>query len=160
MPMRTIEEVLGLAPVIPVLTIERSEWAVPLARALVAGGLRALEITLRTDVALDAVRAIAQSVPDAVPGVGTVTTPEDLSEARAAGAHFAVSPGFSSDLVTAAAISAISARDRYGERGYGGATDWSAVFEVFSSRGNGWTKYSSRPCRAIPEPYLLPHRRR
>ena len=100
--MRTIEEVLGLAPVIPVLTIERSEWAVPLARALVAGGLRALEITLRTDVALDAVRAIAQSVPDAVPGVGTVTTPEHFSEARAAGAHFAVSPGFSSDLVTAA----------------------------------------------------------
>ena len=102
MPMRTIEEVLGLAPVIPVLTIERIEWAVPLARALVAGGLRALEITLRTDVALDAVRAIAQSVPDAMPGVGTVTTPEDFSEARAAGAHFAVSPGFSSDLVTAA----------------------------------------------------------
>ena len=59
MPMRTIEEVLGLAPVIPVLTIQRSECAVPLARALVAGGLRALEITLRTDVALDAVRAIA-----------------------------------------------------------------------------------------------------
>ena len=77
MPMRTIEEVLGLAPVIPVLTIGRSEWAVPLARALVAGGLRALEITLRTDVAFGAVRAIAQFVPDAVPGVGTVTRPED-----------------------------------------------------------------------------------
>ena len=102
MAMRTIEEVMNLAPVIPVLTIKRAEHAVPLARALLAGGLRVLEITLRTDVALDAVRAIAQSVPEAVPGVGTVTTPEDLSEARAAGAQFAVSPGFSSDLVTAA----------------------------------------------------------
>ncbi|SVA65018.1 uncharacterized protein METZ01_LOCUS117872, partial [marine metagenome] len=79
MAMRTIEEVMNLAPVIPVLTIKRAEHAVPLARALLAGGLRVLEITLRTDVALDAVRAIAQSVPDAVPGVGTVTTPEDFS---------------------------------------------------------------------------------
>ena len=102
MAMRTIEEVMNLAPVIPVLTIKRAERAVPLARALLAGGMRVLEITLRTDVALDAVRAIAQSVPEAVPGVGTVTTPEDLSEARAVGAQFAVSPGFSSDLVTAA----------------------------------------------------------
>ena len=102
MAMRTIEEVMNLAPVIPVLTIKRAERAVPLARALLAGGLRVLEITLRTDVALDAVQAIAQSVPEALPGVGTVTTPEDLSEARAAGAQFAVSPGFSSDLVTAA----------------------------------------------------------
>ena len=101
MALRTINEVLNLAPVIPVLTIERVEWAVPLARALVAGGLRALEVTLRTDVALDAVRAIAQTVPDAVPGVGTITSPEDVTKARAAGACFAVSPGFSSDLAMA-----------------------------------------------------------
>ncbi|MDE0941104.1 MAG: bifunctional 4-hydroxy-2-oxoglutarate aldolase/2-dehydro-3-deoxy-phosphogluconate aldolase [Alphaproteobacteria bacterium] len=98
----TIFQVMDLAPVIPVLTIERIEDAVPLAKALVDGGLPALEITLRTNVALAAIKAIADAVPDAVPGVGTVTTPEDLSQARAAGARFAVSPGFAPDLVQAA----------------------------------------------------------
>ena len=98
----TIFQVMDLAPVIPVLTIERIEDAVPLAKALVDGGLSALEITLRTNVALAAIKAIADAVPDAVPGVGTVTTPEDLSQARAAGARFAVSPGFAPDLVQAA----------------------------------------------------------
>ena len=102
MVMRTINDVLDLAPVIPVLTIERVEWAVPLAKALVTAGLRALEVTLRTEVALDAVRAIAQTVPDAVPGVGTVTSPEDIFKAKAAGASFTVSPGFSRDLAEAA----------------------------------------------------------
>ena len=102
MAIRTINDVLDLAPVIPVLTIERVEWAVPLAEALVTGGLRALEVALRTDAALDAVRAIAQTVPDAVPGVGTVTSPEDIFKAKAAGASFTVSPGFSRDLAEAA----------------------------------------------------------
>ncbi len=99
----TIEQVMGLAPVIPVLTIERVEDAVPLAQALVRGGLRALEITLRSDAALAAIAAIAGAVPDAVPGVGTVTSADDLAKARAAGARFAVSPGFAPDLVEAAA---------------------------------------------------------
>jgi len=94
----TIEQVMDLAPVIPVLTIEHLQHAVPLARALVKGGLRALEITLRTDAALAAIGAIASAVPDAVPGVGTVTTVADLTKARAAGARFAVSPGFATDL--------------------------------------------------------------
>ena len=83
----TIEQVIGLAPVIPVLTIERVEDAVPLAQALVKGGLRALEITLRSDVALAAIAAIAGTVPDAVPGVGTVESPDDMASARAAGAR-------------------------------------------------------------------------
>ena len=99
----TIEQVMGLAPVIPVLTIERVEDAVPLAQALVKGGLRALEITLRSDAALAAIAAIAGTVPDAVPGVGTVESPDDMASARAAGARFAVSPGFAPDLVEAAA---------------------------------------------------------
>ncbi len=99
----TIEQVMGLAPVIPVLTIERVEDAVPLAQALVRGGLPALEITLRSAAALAAIEAIAGAVPDAVPGVGTVTSPDDLARARGAGARFAVSPGFAPDLVAAAA---------------------------------------------------------
>ncbi len=79
--------------VVPVLTIPRVELAAPLARALVAGGITHLEVTLRTDCALAAIEAIAARVPEAVPGVGTVTRPEHLSEARNAGARFAVSPG-------------------------------------------------------------------
>jgi 2-dehydro-3-deoxyphosphogluconate aldolase/(4S)-4-hydroxy-2-oxoglutarate aldolase len=80
-------------PVIPVLTIERLEDAVPLARALVAGGLPVIEITLRTDVALDALRAIAADVPDVIAGIGTVTKPADIARACDAGARFLVSPG-------------------------------------------------------------------
>lgn len=89
-------------PVIPVIVIETLEQAVPLARALVAGGVRVLEVTLRTPVALDAVRAISAEVPDALVGVGTVTTPAQLDAAREAGACFAVSPGLTPALAEAA----------------------------------------------------------
>lgn len=88
-----IEEVLALAPVVPVLTIEEADHAVPLARALVAGGLFALEVTLRTPAAMEAIRRIAAEVKDAVPGVGTVTSREQRKAAAEAGAKFAVSPG-------------------------------------------------------------------
>ena len=98
----TIEQVLTLAPVIPVLSIERVEHAVPLARALLEGGLPVLEITLRTEPALAAIAAIAEALPEVLPGVGTVTTVEDLAKARTAGARFAVSPGFAPDLAQAA----------------------------------------------------------
>jgi 2-dehydro-3-deoxyphosphogluconate aldolase/(4S)-4-hydroxy-2-oxoglutarate aldolase len=79
--------------VIPVLTIERMGTAVPLARALVAGGLKVIEVTLRTAAALDAVRAIAREVPAAVIGVGTVIAPADIEPAINAGARYLVSPG-------------------------------------------------------------------
>lgn len=84
---------LALAPVIPVLTIRDAATAVPLARALVAGGLPVIEVTLRTPVALDAIRAIARDVPDAVVGAGTITRVEDIQAATAAGSRFLVSPG-------------------------------------------------------------------
>ena len=98
----TTSQVMALCPVIPVLTIERASDAVPLARALVAGGIRAIEITLRTPGALEAVRAIADDVPDAIPGVGTVLTAADLDAALAAGARFAISPGATPALLAAA----------------------------------------------------------
>lgn len=88
-----IDEVLALAPVVPVLTIEEADHAVPLARALVAGGLFALEVTLRTPAALESIRRIASEVKEAVPGVGTVTSREQRKAAAEAGAKFAVSPG-------------------------------------------------------------------
>ncbi|MDD3837444.1 MAG: bifunctional 4-hydroxy-2-oxoglutarate aldolase/2-dehydro-3-deoxy-phosphogluconate aldolase [Phenylobacterium sp.] len=84
---------LSLAPVVPVLTIEDADHAVPLARALVAGGLYALEVTLRTPAGLESIRRIAAEVAEAVPGVGTVTSREQRAAAAQAGARFAVSPG-------------------------------------------------------------------
>jgi 2-dehydro-3-deoxyphosphogluconate aldolase / (4S)-4-hydroxy-2-oxoglutarate aldolase len=92
---------LFVAPVIPVLTIETASSAVPLARALVAGGLPAIEVTLRTAAALDAVRAIAAEVPDAIVGVGTVTEHGDIERACRAGARFLVSPGTPAALADA-----------------------------------------------------------
>ena len=100
-----IDEILNAAPVVPVIVIERIEQAVPLAQALVDGGLRVLEVTLRSDVAMQAVAQIAKSVPDAILGVGTVTRPGQFDECRQAGATFAVSPGLT-DALTAASRAA------------------------------------------------------
>ena len=99
--------IAALAPVIPVLTIERQADAVPLAQALVRGGLRVLEITLRTGVALEALRAISSEVPDAVVGAGTVLNAHQLNDAGKAGARFVVSPGCTPGLATAAAASGL-----------------------------------------------------
>jgi len=96
-----IREIVGLAPVIPVLTITELEHAVPLARALSAGGLRVLEITLRTPVALAAIDAMRKAVPDAVIGVGTLTRAVDFAAADRAGAQFGVTPGLTPELAAA-----------------------------------------------------------
>jgi 2-dehydro-3-deoxyphosphogluconate aldolase / (4S)-4-hydroxy-2-oxoglutarate aldolase len=95
------ESVLDLVPVVPVVVVEDLDHAVPLARALVAGGLPVVELTLRTPVALDAVRAIAAEVPEITLGVGTVCTPAQAEAAAAAGAGFLVSPGTTPDLLRA-----------------------------------------------------------
>ncbi|MQY08025.1 bifunctional 4-hydroxy-2-oxoglutarate aldolase/2-dehydro-3-deoxy-phosphogluconate aldolase [Actinomadura macrotermitis] len=87
------DELLNLAPVVPVVVLEDAAAAVPLARALVAGGLPVIEVTLRTPAALEAVRRIAAEVPDAVVGAGTVVRPEDAERSLDAGARFLVSPG-------------------------------------------------------------------
>ncbi len=102
-----LEPVLTAVPVVPVLTIKDARTAVPLARALVKGGLQAIEITLRTAAALDAVKAVAAEVEDAFAGVGTVLDAAQLRQAEAAGATFAVSPGASPGLLDAAADSAV-----------------------------------------------------
>jgi 2-dehydro-3-deoxyphosphogluconate aldolase/(4S)-4-hydroxy-2-oxoglutarate aldolase len=97
-----VERAMRLAPVIPVVVIEDALAAVPMARALVAGGTPAIEVTLRTAAALEAVRAIAAEVEGAVVGVGTVLGEADLRAAHAAGARFAVSPGATARLLDAA----------------------------------------------------------
>lgn len=122
-----IGEILAIGPVIPVLTLSGPTEGVPVARALVAGGLRVLEITLRTAGALEALRAIAAEVPEAVAGVGTVLAPDRFEEARRAGAQFAVSPGHTERLLAAAettglpylpGVATVSEAMALAERGY------------------------------------------
>ena len=96
-----IDAIMRIAPVIPVIVIEDEAHAVPLAKALVAGGLRVLEVTLRTPAALGAIRAMKQ-VEGAIVGAGTVTNPRDLDAALEAGSEFIVSPGLTENLGKAA----------------------------------------------------------
>ena len=102
MAAMTIAEVLALSRFVPVVTIERAEDAVPLARALLSGGMRVIEVTLRTEAALAAIRAIAAEAPEMAAGAGTCLKAADLAEAAASGAKFAVSPGFTTELAAAA----------------------------------------------------------
>ena len=97
-----VETLMRLAPVIPVVIIDDAKAAVPMARALVAGGIPTIEVTLRTPAALEAIRAIAAEVEGAVVGCGTALTARDLQAALQAGARFAVSPGTSPHLLDAA----------------------------------------------------------
>jgi 2-dehydro-3-deoxyphosphogluconate aldolase/(4S)-4-hydroxy-2-oxoglutarate aldolase len=100
-PSPSAASVLDLAPVVPVVVVSDASRAVPLARALVAGGLPAIEVTLRTPAAPDAIRAIAEEVPDAVVGAGTVLTPGQVTRCVDAGARFLVSPGWTDALLAA-----------------------------------------------------------
>ena len=149
-----ISAIAALAPVIPVLTIERQADAVPLARALVRGGLRVLEITLRTGIALEAVRAIAGEVPDAVVGAGTVLNDRQLDQARQAGARFVVSPGCTSALAMAAAssgvpflpgVQTVSEAMTLAERGFG----LLKYFPAEASGGVAWLKAVGAPLAGI-----------
>ncbi|MFB7242619.1 keto-deoxy-phosphogluconate aldolase [Streptomyces populi] len=106
-PPSSRASVLDLAPVVPVVVVADALDAVPLARALVAGGLPAIEVTLRTPAALDAIRAVAAEVPDAVVGAGTVLTPEHVAASLAAGARFLVSPGWTDGLLDAMRASGV-----------------------------------------------------
>lgn len=103
----TAEDALRLSPVMPVVVIDDPAQAEPLARALLAGGVRTIEITLRTPAALDAVRAISRAVPEMVVGAGTVLCEADLDNAIDAGARYALSPGGTPKLMKAARKKAI-----------------------------------------------------
>lgn len=100
-----LEKILIPARIVPVLTIDRAEDGVPLARALVAGGVKVLEVTFRTEAAAAAAKAIIAEVPDAIVGIGTVLNADDLRRAQDLGARFAVSPGATPELLDAAAAS-------------------------------------------------------
>ncbi|RBP15508.1 2-keto-3-deoxy-phosphogluconate aldolase [Roseiarcus fermentans] len=101
------DAITALAPIIPVLTVRSVEDGLAQARALVAGGLTAIEVTLRTPSALAAIAAIADQVPGAVVGAGTIVSPDQIDDAVAAGARFLVSPGATTDLAEAAAAAPV-----------------------------------------------------
>ncbi|MGV0085394.1 bifunctional 4-hydroxy-2-oxoglutarate aldolase/2-dehydro-3-deoxy-phosphogluconate aldolase [Rahnella aceris] len=101
------EHILTAGPVVPVIVINKLEQAVPLAKALVAGGVRVLEVTLRTACAMDAIRAIASDVPEAILGAGTVLNAQQLQDVTDAGAQFAISPGLTDELLAAATAGSI-----------------------------------------------------
>ena len=99
---RTIKDIMAISPIVPVMVINNVEHAVPLAKALVKGGLKVLEITLRTPAALESIRRIKAEVPDAVVGAGTIINVETLNKAIEAGAEFIVSPGTTNTMIDAA----------------------------------------------------------
>ena len=145
-------------PVIPVLTIERAADAVPLARALVAGGLPVIEVTLRTKAALEAIRAIAAEVPDCIVGVGTVLRAADVAAAIAAGAKYLVSPGTPPELAAALADCAIpvlpgcatvSEAMALGARGF-------KVLKFFPAEASGGTAWLKSIAAPLPELKFCP----
>jgi 2-dehydro-3-deoxyphosphogluconate aldolase/(4S)-4-hydroxy-2-oxoglutarate aldolase len=153
-----LDTVLSLAPVVPVVIVDDVTHAVPLARALVRGGLRVIEITLRTAVALDAIRAIVGEVAEAVVGVGTVLEPNQLAAARAAGARFAVTPGATARLLDVAAgeglpllpgIATVSEAMALIERGYGFA-------KFFPAEPAGGAAYLSALASPLPQLKFCP----
>ncbi|MBS0569619.1 MAG: bifunctional 4-hydroxy-2-oxoglutarate aldolase/2-dehydro-3-deoxy-phosphogluconate aldolase [Proteobacteria bacterium] len=148
-----LESILRTAPVVAVVTIDDADAAVALARALCAGGIVAIEVTLRTPLALAAIRAIADAVPQAAVGAGTVLSAADFAAAAAAGAKFAVSPGATDGLLAAAASSALpwlpgvataGEAMALAERGY-------AVQKFFPAQAAGGVEY----LRSLAGP--LPH---
>jgi 2-dehydro-3-deoxyphosphogluconate aldolase/(4S)-4-hydroxy-2-oxoglutarate aldolase len=103
MRQEALRRIMLRAPVIPVIVVQELKHAVPLAEALCAGGLNVLEVTLRTPVALEAIRAMRRAVPEAIVGVGTITRAEHFRQADEAGAQFGVSPGLTPELAKASA---------------------------------------------------------
>jgi 2-dehydro-3-deoxyphosphogluconate aldolase/(4S)-4-hydroxy-2-oxoglutarate aldolase len=148
----TLQKKLEDSPVVAVLVLDRIEYAVPLAKALHAGGVTAIELTLRTPVALDAIRLLRDKAPEMMIGTGTVLTPEQVREAAAAGASFAVSPGMNTRVVNEARDAGLSFAP-----GVATPTDVELALECgcrllkfFPAEPMGGLKY----LRAIAAPYL------
>jgi 2-dehydro-3-deoxyphosphogluconate aldolase/(4S)-4-hydroxy-2-oxoglutarate aldolase len=142
---------LSGTPVVPVLTIERAEHAVPLARALASGGLKIIEVTLRTRAARAAIEAIAVHVPECVVGAGTVLSEPDVASALAAGAKYLVSPGTTAELGEALAAAPVPALP--GCASVSEALTLSALgfrvlkfFPAEASGGIAWLKSVAAPC--------------
>lgn len=131
------DTLFAAGPVVPVIVIKDLATAVPLAKALVAGGIRVLEVTLRTPVALDAIKLLAEQVPEAIVGAGTVTTPEQLAKVIEAGAKFAISPGLTRELLHAGKESQIPL-----------IPGIASISELMEGTGLGYTHFKFFPAEA------------
>jgi len=152
------EEIFRQGPVVPVVVIHKVEHAVSLAKALMAGGIRVIEITLRTPVAAEAIRAISQDVPGAIVGAGTVTSAEELTAVAEAGAVFAISPGLTVELLQAAnqgSIPLIPGISTVSELMTGMALGYTH-FKFFPAEAAGGIKMLKAISGPFPQPYLRP----
>jgi len=131
------DTLFAAGPVVPVIVIKDLATAVPLAKALVAGGIRVREVTLRTPVALDAIKLLAEQVPEAIVGAGTVTTPEQLAKVIEAGAKFAISPGLTRELLHAGKESQIPL-----------IPGIASISELMEGTGLGYTHFKFFPAEA------------
>ena len=153
--------IMALAPVIPVLTVASVEDGLAQAKALVAGGLYAIEVTLRTPSALAAIQAIAKSVPDAVVGAGTIVSAEQINQAVAAGAKFLVSPGAPPSLAKAAAQAPVPFLPGCATASEAMALQraWLPGAQALSRRSGRGREAAGVACRAPARSALLPDRR-
>jgi 2-dehydro-3-deoxyphosphogluconate aldolase / (4S)-4-hydroxy-2-oxoglutarate aldolase len=151
-------DLLTISPVVPVVVIEDAEHAVPLARALLGGGVRIIEVTLRTDAGLSAIERIAAEVPDIVVGAGTVTTPQQAAAVTRAGARFIVLPGSPERLLSAAldtglpllpAATTLTEMMRLGEHGI-------TVLKFFPAEPSGGVRYLSAVAGPLPQLQFCP----
>lgn len=135
--MISSEQLFNQGPVVPVLVIKDVAHAVPLAKALIEGGIRVLEVTLRTPAALDVIREIASKVPEAMIGAGTVTNAAQLKEVAEAGAKFAISPGLTTELLEAGNQANIAL-----------IPGVSSISELMKGRDLGYTHFKFFPAEA------------
>ncbi|GGD64191.1 bifunctional 4-hydroxy-2-oxoglutarate aldolase/2-dehydro-3-deoxy-phosphogluconate aldolase [Lacimicrobium alkaliphilum] len=135
--MISSEQLFNQGPVVPVLVIKEVAHAVPLAKALIEGGIRVLEVTLRTPAALDVIREIADKVPEAMIGAGTVTNAAQLKEVAEAGAKFAISPGLTTELLEAGNEANIAL-----------IPGVSSISELMKGRDLGYTHFKFFPAEA------------
>jgi len=151
-------ELLTLSPVMPVVVVDDAEQAAPLARALLRGGIRVVEVTLRTPAALAAIERVAAEVPDVVVGAGTVTTPEQAEQAAKAGASFLVTPGSTDRLLDAVqqtglpflpGVSTVSEAMRVAERGI-------EVMKFFPAEAAGGVPYLKSVSGPLPQLRFCP----
>ncbi len=156
--LSTGQDLLGISPVIPVVVVDDPADAVPLARALARGGVRIMEITLRTDAGLEAIERVAAEVPETTVGAGTVTTPEEASAARAAGARFLVTPGATDRMLAAvldtglpllAGASTLTEILRLREQGQ-------QAVKFFPAEASGGTAYLRAVAGPVPDVFFCP----
>ncbi|WP_132876520.1 bifunctional 4-hydroxy-2-oxoglutarate aldolase/2-dehydro-3-deoxy-phosphogluconate aldolase [Tamaricihabitans halophyticus] len=156
--MTTAAELLEVSPVVPVVVLDDVDHAVPVARALAAGGVRIIEITLRTPVALEAIARVRAEVPETLVGAGTVTAPRHAEQSAAAGAQFLVTPGCTDSVLDAASatglpflpgVSTVSEAMRVAERGFG-------ALKFFPAEASGGVDYLRSIAGPLPELRFCP----